>query len=145
MAFSYDDTLSSDSDKVRFNLQDKTENSGPLPGDANFSDAEVAGLLNIEDTWQQATAAGFEALAAAWANYADLSVGPRRESLSQIAKRYAEQAKTWRTQYGYTQRVGVSSVGIIKKDGYSDDVPSDDVDSDSEYATVTIKSWKYPL
>ena len=145
MAFTYSDVMSLDRDKVRFNLHDVTRDSGPLPGGANFSDNEIAALLSIEGTWQQAVAAGLEVLAAAWANYADLSVGPRRESLSQIAKRYEDQAKRWRDQYGFTQRVGVAAAGIIKKDGYSDDVASDDVAPTTEYARVTIKSWEYPL
>ncbi len=145
MAFNYNDALATDRNKVRFNLQDTTESSGPKPGGANFSDAELDGLLNIEDTWQQAVAAAFEVLEAGWSHYADLTVGPRRESLSQIAARFGRNAEKWREQYGYATRVGVKAVGIIKKDGYSDDVPSDDVDASSEYARVTIKSWEYPL
>jgi hypothetical protein len=135
MAFTYSDLMSLNRDKVRFYLRDVTEDSGPLPGGTNFSDNEIAALLSIEDTWQQTVAAGFEALASAWSNYADLSVGPRRESLSQIAKRYEAVAKRWREQYGFTQRVGVAAAGIIKVDGYSDDVTSDNMDTSSEYGT----------
>lgn len=145
MAWSYNDALSTDRDKVRFYIQDTTQDSGPKPGSANFTDNELDGLLTIEDSWQQAVAAAFEVLAAGWAHYADLTAGPRRQSFGQISKRYEARAKEWRQKYGHTTQVGVAAVGIIKKDGYSDDVASDDVDATSEYARVTIRSWEYPL
>jgi len=75
--------------------------------------------------------AGLEALAVAWANYADLTVGPRRELLSQVGERFAKQAKEWRERYGVAAPVVVA--GVIRVDGYSDDVASDDVDTSSEY------------
>ncbi len=129
-AVTYVGDLSTDRDKVRFYLQD-TVGSGPKPSGGNFTDAEVDGLIMVEGGWQGAVGAGFEALAVAWANYADLTVGPRKESLSQIGKRYAELAEEWMKRYGSASPVYVA--GVVRVDGYSDDVASDDVDTSSEY------------
>jgi hypothetical protein len=133
MAITYVGDLSTDRDKVRFYLQDTVEDSGPKPGEGNFTDAEVDGLVNLEGSWQRAVAAGLEALAVAWARYADLTVGPRKEALSQVAKRYQEQAREWRERYGSATMRRVYVAGQVRVDGYSDDVASDDVDTSSEY------------
>lgn len=135
--FTYDDTLSNDRDRVRFAIQDTAIDAGPKPGGGNFTDNEIDGLVTLEGEWQRAVAAAFEALAAIWTQYADLSEGPHRESLSQIARRHSENAALWRARSGSATPARVA--GIIKKDGYSDDVPSDDVDTSSEYGIV----WEY--
>lgn len=126
MAFTYSDTLATDRDKVRFYLQDVTEDSGPLPDDANFSDNEIAGLVTAEGSWQKALAAACEALAAAWAGYADWQAGPRRENASQISARWAQKAKELRDQYGASAS-GTGTRHPTRADGYSDDVASDEV------------------
>lgn len=133
MAITYVGDLSTDRDKVRFHLQDTVEGSGPRPGEGNFTDAELDGLVDLEGTWQRAVAAAFEALAAGWGRYADLTVGPRKENLSQVAKRYQELGKEWRAQYGRETMRRAYVAGVIRVDGYSDDVASDDVDTSSEY------------
>jgi hypothetical protein len=131
MAFTYDDSLSTDRDRVRRWLGDVTEDSGPLPDDSNFSDNEIAGLIDAEGTWQRAVAAGFELLASMWRRYPSFKADGLSLSRSDIADGYAEQAAEWREKYGRTK--GVNVAGIIKTDGYSDDVTSDDVDTDTEY------------
>ena len=133
MAFTYEDELAEDRDKVRFNIGDTTKDEGPRPGGSNFTDAEIDGLLSIEDSWERTVAAGFEVLAALWARYTNVTVGPRRESYSYITLSFTRQAKSWRERYGFTTGLGVTAVGIIKKDGYSTDVTSDDHDSSGEY------------
>jgi len=135
MAVTYVGDLSTDRDRVRFHLQDTVEDSGPRPGDKNFTDAEIDGLVDAEGTWQRAVAAALEALAVGWGKYADLSVGPRKESLSQIAKRYQEQAESWREAYGRETMRRAYVAGQIRVDGYSDDVTSDDVAASSEYGS----------
>ena len=119
MAFTYLGTLATDRDKVRFYIQDTVEDSGPKPSDGNFTDAEIDGLLDAEGNWQQAVAAAFEVLEAAWAGYADWQAGPRRESASQIAERFGKKAQTWRDK----QAGGVAT--LTRTDAYTDD--------DSEY------------
>lgn len=133
--FTYIGDLSSDRDKTRFYLNDTDPGDGPLPGDRNFSDNEIDGLVTMEGTWQRAVAAGFEALASAWAMYVDTQVGPRREQMSQVSEQYEKLAAKWRKTYGPKRPMWVA--GIIRVDGYSDDVPSDDVTPTS--LTVTVE------
>ncbi len=125
MTFTYTNTLATDRDKVRFYLQDVTQNSGPRPNNGNFDDNEIAGLLTAEGSWPKAVAAGYEVLAAAWAGYADWQAGPRRENASQIAARYAEQAEEWRQRHGATS-TGAGTRHPTRADGYSDDVASNE-------------------
>lgn len=96
MAFTYSDALTTNRDKVRFYIQDTAEDSGPRPSGGNFTDAEIDGLITVEGSWRRAVSAAFETLAAQWSRYADISAGPHRESLSQIAKSYRQQAQEWR-------------------------------------------------
>jgi hypothetical protein len=123
MAVTYLDTLATNRDRIRFFIQDTTEDSGPKPAGANFSDAEIAGLVTVEGSWQRAVAAAFETLAGLWAQYVDISVGPRREAMSQTAQRYKELAETWRSRHGSTAGAGVRYV--TRTDGYSSDVAAD--------------------
>ena len=126
MALTYKGDLSTDLDKVRFYTQDTTADSGPKPGGDNFSDAEITGLITSEGSWRRAVAAAFETLAGLWGQYVDLSVGPRREQLSQTAARYESLAATWRRKWGSSgSRAG--SRAVTRVDGYSDDIPSDQV------------------
>ena len=120
MAFTYDDALSTSRDKARFYLQDTTEDAGPKPGDANFSDDELDGLVTTEGSWQKAVAAGFETLPAAWMRYPNFSADGLRLDRSAIAKGYQEQAKTWRRRYGGPSTT-VGYQAVTRVDGYSDD------------------------
>lgn len=121
MAFTYNEALSSDRDKVRFNLQDTVAESGPKPGDANFSDAEIAGLITAEGSWQRAVAAGFEILASAWMRYPSFRTDALGLSRSDIAKGYQTQAAAWRKRHG-TASGAVSSRAVTRADAYSDDL-----------------------
>ena len=125
MAITYEGDLSTSLDKVRFYLNDKVSGDGPLPAKANFTDNELNGLITNEGSWQKAVAGAFEILASAWATYADIQVGSRRESLSQIAASYQKQAENWRKQHGTTGMTGTRA--MTKVDGYSDDIASDEV------------------
>ena len=124
MTFTYLGTLATNLDKVRFFLDDVTENSGPQPGGGNFTDEEIGGLLTAEGSWQKAVAAGFETLAGMWSQYVDTSIGPRRQSYSQTAQRYEGLAKTWRRRSGSHARAG--SRAVTRVDGYSNDVAADE-------------------
>lgn len=128
MAFTYDDSLSTDRAKVRFYLQDTVSGSGPKPSSGNFTDNEVDGLVTAEGKWQRAVAAGLETLAASWRRYADITVGPRKESLSQIAEGYASDAEEWRDRHGYSGTGTTGAVWLTRVDGYSDDLSAGDVD-----------------
>lgn len=85
--------------QVRMRIRDTVESSGVLPASANLQDAEITQLLtdNDEDILA-ASAAACELIAAAWANAADITVGPRRESLSQVSDRWQKLAAQLRGQ-----------------------------------------------
>jgi hypothetical protein len=125
MAFTYVGDLSTDLDNVRFTIGDTVENSGPKPNSANFTDAELNGLISREGSWQRAVAGAFEALAGYYAPQVDIALGPRREAMSQAAESYKSQAKDWRKQYG-SSTSSVSSSAMVRRDGYSDDVGADE-------------------
>jgi len=143
MTVTYDDSLSDDVSKVRRFIGDTVEDNGPLPEDANFSDAELTAIIALESTWQRAVGQLLDALSIEWSQHADIAVGPRRQSFAQIAEAYAKRADKWRKDHHIYPAIGVA--GIIRDDGYSDDEPSDDADTTSEYARVKIKTWEYPL
>ncbi len=133
MAFTYDATVSTDLAKVRLAIGDTVSGTGVKPDGTNFTDAELNAMITAEGTWGRAAAAACETLAATWARAVDIALGPRKESLSQVSKAYADQSKQLRSRYGGTGRMYVA--GVIRKDGYSDDKASDDVTpaSDGEY------------
>ena len=137
MAFTYDDTLSASRDRVRFALQDTAIDAGPKPGGGNLTNGEIDGLVTLEGEWQRAVAAGFEALTAIWTQYADLSEGPHKETLSQVAEGHRKSAALWRARSGSATPCRVA--GIIKVDGYSDDITSDDIDTSSEYGGIGLE------
>jgi len=125
MGFTYRADLTTDRDKVRFYVRDTVEDSGPLPSSGNFSDEELDGLITAEGSWERAVAASFEALAAAWAGYVDIAVGPRKEQLSQTAERFEALAKEWRQRHG-TSATATGTRFVTRVDGYSDDVSADE-------------------
>lgn len=128
MTVTYVGDLSTDLDNVRFSIADTVEDSGPKPSGGNFTDEELTPLIAREGSWQRAVAACFDALEAEWTKYADISVGPRRESYSQIAVRYAVKAREWRKMHGLTA-VKVMTTRTVRKDnyaGYTDDALDSD-------------------
>ena len=131
MAFNYLGTLATDRDKVRFNVSDTVDGAGPRPADGNFSDAEIDGLITQEGSWQCAVAAGFERLSAEWTRLPSFKADGLSLNRSDIAKGYAAQAAQWRRDF--PRPVPIYVAGQITKDGYSDDVTSDDVDTTGEY------------
>jgi hypothetical protein len=126
MTFTYLGTLATDLDNVRFNIGDTVENSGPKPNSANFTDAELNGLITREGSWQRAVAGAFEALAGYYAPQVDIALGPRKEALSKAKEAYASLAEDWRSLHG-SATSSVGSSAMIKVDGYSDDIAADDV------------------
>ena len=121
MAFTYLGTLATDRDKVRSYLRDTVSAAGPLPADANFTDAEIDGLITTEGTWQRAVAAGFELLVAAWSRYVNFNADGVQVSRSDVAKSYQVMADKWRRDYGRTVTGRVGSRAVTRADGYSDD------------------------
>jgi len=120
MSFYYDASLSGNRDKVRFHLQDTVYGAGPRPGDGNFSDQELDGLITAEGSWQRAVAAGFESLASAWMRYPSFRTDALGLSRSDIAQGYQKQAVQWRKRYG-TAGGAAASRAVTRADAYSSD------------------------
>lgn len=125
MAVTYVDTLLTDRDKLRANIGDTVENSGPKPNGGNFSDNEIAGILTDEGSVGRATARCYEILSTIWAHYADTKIDPRDEKLSQISKQYMAWAKEKRAEFGYASS-GLRTGFVTRVDGYSQDIASDE-------------------
>lgn len=132
MAVTYSDSLASARDRLRFAIGDTTSGAGPKPGDANFSDAELDGLLVIEGTWQRAVAAAFEALAALWAKHPTFDADGMSSNQSDIAAQFRMSAEVWRTRYGTSIAAGAStssgSAPSTRIDGYSTDLDNETVE-----------------
>jgi len=120
MTFTYQGTLEAAIDRVRFALDDTVQDAGPLPGSANFSDEEIAGLVSLEGSWTLAVAAGFERLAAAWARHVSFTADETQVAQSDIAKRYEAQATTWRARGAVASRTA-GTRAVTRQDGYSTD------------------------
>jgi hypothetical protein len=144
MSFTYN--LATTVGQLRLEIGDHTSGTGVRPDGSNFSDEELEAILTQEgDVLGRGIARACEILANAWATFADLTVGPRSEKLSQVAARFEKRAAALRMQYGGGS-TGATAVGIIRADGYqstSDPEASDEYDetgSDvrSEYMGTTV-------
>jgi hypothetical protein len=97
MAFTYDlaslDPAIVTLSRVRIELGDHIANAGVLPDGCNIQD-EVINLYLAEHDGDIAATVGAMAgiLARHWSTAADVSVGPRRESLSQVSEKWAKQS-----------------------------------------------------
>jgi len=128
MAVTYNESLASDRDRVRFAIGDTIEDSGPKPADGNFTDPEINGLVTLEGSWQRAVAAAFETLASLWAVHATFNADGMSVSQSDIAASYREQAADWRRRFGSSAGASAGSLNVTRADGYSDDL--DNVETD---------------
>lgn len=132
MAFTYDLEATGDGlavSQIRLKIGDSVQNDGVLPDKGNFADAELLELYDQEGSHvERAAAAALEIAARRWRRKADLAVGDYRESFSQVANGLAADAKALRSTYGSGETGGTVSVGVTRVDGYSQDVPSTQVD-----------------
>ena len=125
MSFSYDTTT--DIGKVRFAIGDVTSGAGIKPDGTNLSDEEIQLLVTREGSWGAAAAACCETLAVWYARVVTIAVGPRREDLGAIRQAYTDLAARLRLQYGGGGVAHGFSAGVVRVDGYSQDVASDAV------------------
>lgn len=121
MSFTYD--LSSNNATtaaiahVRLELGDTVQNAGVLPDGGNLTDEEITVYLTrTSNDADQAVSFLAGVLARRWATVADVSVGPRSESLSQIAKAWERQASLLAGGEAY----GTFSMSPTRSDGYSE-------------------------
>lgn len=126
MAVTYVDTLLTDRDIIRAQLNDTVSGSGPKPNGGNFSDNEIAGILAVEGSANRAIARFYEILAGVWANKGLSEIGPRKEDLKAVSEAYAKLARQWREDYGSAVS-SVTSSFVTRVDGYSQDIAGDEV------------------
>ena len=93
MTFSYDLADADETivliSKVRLEIGDTVSGVGVKPDGSNISDEEITVWLDDEDnSVMKVVARACDALARMWALVADTTVGPRRESFSQISARW---------------------------------------------------------
>jgi hypothetical protein len=81
--------------RVRLELGDTVCSSGVLPSGGNLQDEEIGMYLTVHgNDIAQTVGALCGVLARHWAIAADVTVGPRRESLSQVAEAWRKQAES---------------------------------------------------
>lgn len=120
MAFTYDFSVKRNVALVRLALGDTVQNSGVLPDGRNFSDSEIEAVLNeCSDDVDAATFVFLKSLANAWGTFVDITVGPRKEALSDIAFHYAKRASEMGSKTGLSAKS--FAVALTRVDGYSDD------------------------
>ena len=127
MAFTYYGDRSTDLDKVRFNIGDTVNGGGPLPSSGNFTDAELSALISEAGSVDAATALALDAIAVRWNLYANITVGPRREELSQIADAFRATAAQWRDDHAVHSSSSAGARYLTRVDGYSSTYSAGDV------------------
>lgn len=124
MSFTYSDLLTTDFERVRFEIGDTEPNNGPRPMRKNFTDSQISYFLSAEDgRLNGAIARAFEVLAGEWGSYAQSeSNGDKRRDASNVAAAHRASAKTAREKAdGETTRsAATGSVMPTRVDGYSD-------------------------
>lgn len=99
---------------VRLELGDNIQNAGVRPDGSNLTDEEIAIWLEKEsDDIDAAVGRACAALAKMWTNVANITVGPRKEDLGQIAKAWADRAKDALPTYGEGYEVGIVSIDHV--------------------------------
>lgn len=120
MAFTYDFAVKANVSKVRLAIGDTVRDSGVQPNGQNFSDAEIEALLTeYSDDIDAVTYILLKSLANMWGTYVDITIGPRKESLSDIAFHYAKRAAEMGKQTGLSAKSFAAL--MTRVDGYSEE------------------------
>lgn len=125
MAFNYDlnsaDAAIKKISTVRFEIGDTVDGTGILPTGGNLSDEEIQTVLDAQSgDVSLSVAALCTVLARRWSNEADTKSGPFSDSLSDIAKAWAERATEAESQAITSGSASSSFVATIgKSDGYT--------------------------
>lgn len=139
--WSYD--LTTSVGQLRLEIGDEVYESGVKPSGDNFTDTELEYFLAQEgSSVGRAAARACEVLSRAYAGLVDLTVGPRRESLSQASAAFQKRAGELRKQYGGGATSGAYSAGWIRS---ADGEPSDEYPTSSgssnEYSSGATDDW----
>ena len=129
MSFSYTTgTSAAERDYVRFAIGDTVSGKGQKPDDVNFTDEELDMMLDVEDSWQRAVAACYEALHAEWATHTSWQGDGLAVSMSHAAMRWEKLATHQRRRFGGAHGITAHARAMTRVDGYSQDIPSTEVD-----------------
>lgn len=119
MSFTYDFAVDAAVSRVRLAIGDTVFGSGIKPDGTNFSDEEIRAILSeTNDDIDAATYVFLKSLANMWGTYVDITIGPRKESLSDIAFHYAKRASEMGKQTGLSAKS--YSTLLSRVDGYSE-------------------------
>lgn len=118
MAFSYTPGSTATHDRVRLNIGDTDENQ------ALFEDAELDDIIVRETSENASTAKCYEVLEGRNAPKYDFIADGSSFFRAQAAKAYRLLAMEWRAKSD-----GVTVTQIIRKDGFSQDIRSDEVNT----------------
>lgn len=119
MSFTYDFATDAAVSRLRLAIGDVTRDSGVKPDGSNFSDAEILAVLtDTSNDLDAATYVFLKALANMWGTYVDITVGPRKEALSDIAFHYAKRAAEMGDRTGLSAKS--FSTLLNRVDGYSE-------------------------
>ena len=119
MTFSYDATLSTDKDKVRMLIGDKTD-AGHL-----FENEEIVALLATIPDVNLCAAYLLDSTAASYARKADKAIGQTRIMLSQAFQNLTAMADRLRSGVAGGDGSGVATVGVMSVGGISIDERTD--------------------
>lgn len=111
MSFSYDPDT--DIGVIRLELGDTTIGTGVKPDSGNLSNEELQVWLDREGDVMRAVAAACEALARMWSGVADVSIGPRSESLGRVADQWRNRAQELRKTHGYGDEAATANTYSI--------------------------------
>lgn len=105
--------------QVRLEIGDTVEGQGVRSDGSNFLDAEILHFLGrANDNYLLASAYACEALSREWARVANITVGPRSESLAAVSQLFASRASELKESVGFG--FGGFSVTPDRADGFSD-------------------------
>jgi hypothetical protein len=132
MAWTYDSSLGSDKDRVRFMIGDTDVD------DQQLQDEEILFLIETYDTLYGAAAAAANALAAKYARYADKWVGDLKILASQKSRAYRELADRFSRQGVDAAMLAATAWGVPTAGGiYAEEKA--EYEADTELATPFFK------
>jgi hypothetical protein len=128
MTFTYDGSLATDVEKVRFDIGDTQENDGPRPDSSNYSDEEITAIIAQEGNFGKAIARMYEVLAAEWSAAAGrVEMADYKEDYTKRAEMFMAKAKDARRRWGDSIRTAnITQVAPTRVDGFSDDIDAND-------------------
>lgn len=135
MAFSYDSSLSSDRDLVRFNLGDTVAASGPRPGGSNYADGEIdyhlTQVSSLTYGWRLVVGQLLRTLANEWTMHArNIAIDGYREDATATGAAYRDRAAEWEASINSNGALTAAMSGVIavtRQDAYSSDIASNTV------------------